>query len=73
MTVPITENQTLSFRLNEVEVAGPDGSLDAEGVVAIAVTETYGAWQDDAHTKWADMGSATTMLVVQRTKKTSWP
>jgi len=73
MTVPITENQTLSFRLNEVEVAGPDGSLDAEGVVAIAVTETYGAWQDDAHTKWADMGSATTILVVQRTKKGSWP
>ena len=73
MTVPLLENRSLSFRLNEVEVAGADGSQNQEGEVTIGVKEIYGQWLDDAHTQWADMGSAVTTLRPVRTKKDSWP
>ena len=73
LTVPIMQNPTLSFKLNEVQIAGPDGksvTIVSFGslpvVVNITVTEIYGFYADAAKTEWVNVGSAQQQLVLQR-------
>ena len=71
LAVPIAQNTTLSFRLNEVEIAGPDGKSTSSGLspvfVNIGVTEVYGFFSDPStKTKWVNQGSAYQQLALQR-------
>ena len=70
MTVPVAQNSTLSFKLNEVQIAGTDGKTITTGFapvfVNIGITEKYGFYQDTARTKWIDQGSAQQMIALQR-------
>ncbi|MCJ1309781.1 hypothetical protein MMC25_003442 [Agyrium rufum] len=66
MSVPILENRTLSFKLNEIELSGVDGKGNQGGRVNVVCREVYGYWQDANHTTWVDMGYALTNKVVER-------
>ena len=67
-SVPILENQSLSFKLGNVEIAGPDGKSAGSGKeqVIMIVTERFGNWKDAAKTQWNDQGSATTQMTLSR-------
>ena len=70
MTVPVAQNSTLSFKLNEVQIAGTDGKTTTTGFapvfVNIGITEKYGYYFDTARTKWIDQGSAQQVIALQR-------
>ena len=70
LTVPVSQNTTLSFKLNEVEIAGPLGKSVTTGkipvFVNITVTEIYGFHADVAKTQWVNQGSAQQTLDLQR-------
>ncbi|KAL8792182.1 MAG: hypothetical protein Q9195_005204 [Heterodermia aff. obscurata] len=70
MTVPVAQNSTLSFKLNEVQIAGTDGKTITTGFapvfVNIGITEKYGFYFDTARTKWIDQGSAQQIIALQR-------
>lgn len=71
LSVPVGQNTSLSFRLNEVEIAGPTGKNVTSGVVPVfvnfTVTEVYGFYADgDKRTKWVNQGSAFQQMALQR-------
>lgn len=71
LSVPVGQNTSLSFRLNEVEIAGPVGKNVTSGVVPVfvnfTVTEVYGFYADgDKRTKWVNQGSAFQQMALQR-------
>ncbi|KAL8692917.1 MAG: hypothetical protein Q9218_002143 [Villophora microphyllina] len=70
LSVPVAQNSTLSFKLNEVEIAGPQGtSITAKGTSALVhvdVTEIYGFYTDATRTVWVNQGSAYQRLDLQR-------
>ena len=73
LSVPVVQNTQLSFKLNEVEIAGPQGTSVTVSkpfvlppVVHITVTEVYGFYADAAKTQWVNQGSAFQQIDLQR-------
>lgn len=67
MAYPVTANRNLSFKLDEVPLAGLTGKETQPGNVTIRVKEIYGRRQGDvAGGVWARMGFAMFDLVVAR-------
>ncbi|KAL8832471.1 MAG: hypothetical protein Q9191_000241 [Dirinaria sp. TL-2023a] len=72
LSIPVVQNTQLSFKLNEVEIAGPMGKDITVGtpllppLVFITVTEVYGFYADGAKTKWVNQGSAVQQINLQR-------
>ncbi|KAL8672155.1 MAG: hypothetical protein Q9168_003378 [Polycauliona sp. 1 TL-2023] len=72
LAVPIQQNRSLSFKLNEVEIAGREGKTVTSGrlpvyeYVNIAITEIYGFYADAARTVWINQGSAQQQISLQR-------
>ena len=70
LAVPILQNTTLSFKLNEVQIAGPNGKSITSGrlpvFVNVVVTEIYGFYADAARTRWVNQGSAQQQFTIQR-------
>jgi len=66
-------NDELSFRLNEVEVAGPDGKAPAPGgFVKVDVKETFGYLKDGTGETWVEQGFAEHFPAINVERKTGF-